>query len=152
MPTFRLSDQRWSKYLNFQTIDYREGESESALTARCMEADPFPGVTLLNDFRTEFVAHYIDMATAKVVRNDDGEKEWILDVYANVKAVLTKDVEADTEAEARDLFDLHLTFLMPAFDGDNPGMWLYEWDAELEEGQAITCEVLHRNLAASPST
>jgi hypothetical protein len=61
-------------------------------------------------------------------------------------------VEADTEAEARDLFDLHLTFLMPAFDGDNPGMWLYEWDAELEEGQAITCELLHRNLAASPST
>ncbi len=151
MSTFRLSDQRWAKYLNFQTIDYREGESESDLTARCMEADPFPGVTLLNDFRTEFVSHYIDMGTAKVVRNDDGEREWKLDVYANVKAVLTKEIEAETEVEARNVFDLEFTFLLPAFDGENPGMWLYEWDPDLEDGQSISCEMVSHGLATSPS-
>lgn len=151
MPTFRLKDQRWAKYLKFQTIDRREGESEMDLTARCMAADPFPGVTLLNEFRTEFVSHYIDMETAKVVRNDDGDHEWQLDVYANVKAVLTKDVEADTEAEARNKFDLELTFLLEAFDGENPGMWLYEWDQELEEGRDISCENVIRECAPSPS-
>jgi hypothetical protein len=151
MPTFRLKDQRWAKYLNFQTIDFREGESETDLTVRCMEADPFPGATLLNDFRTEFVSHYINMETAKVVRNDDGESEWQLDVYANVKAVLTKDVEAESEKEARDLFDLELTFLMPAFDGENPGMWLYEWDPELEDGQDISCEMVDIVPSVSPA-
>ncbi len=151
MPTFRLSDERWAKYLSFQTIDYREGESEMALTARCMEADPFPGVRLLNDFRTEFVSHYIDMETAKVVRNDDGDQEWHLNVCANVKAVLTKEIEADTEVEARHLFNLEMTFLLPAFDGENPGTWLHEWDQELEEGEAISCEMISRDLSPSPS-
>ncbi len=151
MPTFRLTDQRWAKYLNFQTIDYREGESEVALTARCAADEPFPGVTLLNNFKTEFVSYFIDMSTAEVVRNDDGEQEWKLDVYANVKAVYSMDIEAESELEARRTFDLELTFLVDAFDGENPGLWIYERDPELEEGQDIDCTLIDDALAASPA-
>lgn len=146
MTVYRVTDNRWAKYLTFLMIDHREGEAEADLTARCMETDTFPGVTLLNGFTTEMVAHYIDMNTAKTVRNDDGELEWKLDFYANVKAVLSMDIEADGEAEARDRFDRELSFLLPAFSDENPGMWMHEWDPELEEGQCITCTALESDF------
>jgi hypothetical protein len=142
MTVFRVTDCRWTKYLTFLMVDHREGESEADLTARCMETDPFPGAPLLNGFTTDLVAHYVDLSTAKVVRNDDGEHEWKLDFYANVKAILAKDIEAEDEVEARDKFDLELTIFLPAFGDENPGMWMHEWDPELEEGQCITCTAL----------